>query len=92
MYCNYKTKKSEAAGASRGARPARGDGTGAGLERNARVKGVRDPAAVQAGGRAAERSDAAARARRIMEPIQIAHIRTHKSVTSGIIWETELEP
>ena len=60
---------------------------------NARVKGVcRDPAAVQAGGRVAERSDAAARARRIMEPIQIAHIRTHKNVTSGIIWETELEP
>ena len=58
---------------------------------NARVKGVRrDPAAVQAGGRVAGRSDAAARARRIMEPIQIAHIRTHKSVTPGIIWETEL--
>ena len=60
---------------------------------NARVRGVRrDPAAVQAGGRVAGRLDAAARARRIMEPIQIAHIRTHKSVTSGIIWETELEP
>ena len=52
----------------------------------------RDLAAVQAGGRVAGRSDAAARARRIMEPMKIAHIRTHKSVTSGIIWETELEP
>ena len=59
---------------------------------NARVKGVRrDPAAVQADGRVAGRSDAAARARRIMEPLQIAHIRKNKSVTSGIIWGSELE-
>ena len=60
---------------------------------NARVKGVcRDPAAVQAGGRVAGRPDAAARARRIMEPMRIARIRKNKSVTPGTSLGSELEP
>ena len=59
---------------------------------NARVKGVRrDPAAVQAGGRVAGRSDAAARARRIMEPIQIAHSRKNKSVTGASGLKSHIE-
>jgi len=58
----------------------------------ARVKGVRrDPAAVQADGRVAGRSDAAARARRIMEPIQIAHTRKNKSVTGACGQKSDIE-
>ena len=45
---------------------------------NARVKGVRrDPAAVQADGRVAGRSDAAARARRVAGPARVSACAPH---------------